>query len=332
MRRHSLSFIGVIFIVLAILPPSGGESGESSPIILIYSGEETDWGNRLAELIRADDRFDAEILLVDNRPTYETVVNFPRIQAVILCPLTKERATMADVSDLTAAYFLDGGAVVGMGSAPTSRYAPRVGPEVFSIVGNRSIPSKKIEGRRVFTYQKLDVISEINGATPQTLNMEGYLAFYSSNVMGEYVEIPANGTRHVLYEGDKNAPLMVAFQSDAGGSSVAFPGLTVQAVEGKDNYYGLLLERQEFRDLFLNGLKWAIDNSPRYERLRTIAGPAMEAEASRRADLAAEADKLQSRIENRRLMRLAVLWGVGLAFCAGVALKFVIVGGEGEEE
>jgi hypothetical protein len=106
---------------------------------------------------------------------------------------------------------------------------------------------------------------------------------------------------------------------------MAFPGLTVQTVEDKDNYYGHLLKRQEFRALFLNGLKWTIDNSPRFARLADSSGRALEDEANRRADLAEEAEKLERRIESRRLLRLMVLWAVGLVFCAGVALKFVVL-------
>jgi len=316
----------VFFLLFSSIIAPAMAQDTSSPIILIYCGETRDWGERLADLIEADDRFEADIMILEDRPTFETVVNFPRVQATIICPLEKERLALGDISDLTTAYFLDGGAVMGIGVACTTRYAPGLGPAVFSISGNRSLPSKNVEDRRVFYYTRKEVIEEINGAiSADPLLMEGYLAFYSANAQGEYVEIPANGTRTVLYEGDKNAPMMVAFKSDTGGASIAFPGLTVQSVEGKDNYYGHLLGRQEFRELFLNSLKWAIDNSPRFVRLVDSSGQALEDEANRRADLAEEADKLERRIESRRILRLAVLWAVGLLFCAGIALKFVVL-------
>ena len=316
----------VLITFLGSFIPMALSQDPTSPMILIYCGDTVGWGEGLADLIREDGRFDAEIFVLEDRSTFETVVNFPRVQATIICPLEKERIALGDISDLTVAYFLDGGAVMGIGVACTTRYAPDLGPDVFSILGNRSLPSKKSGDRRIFTYYRKDVIPEINGeVTTDPLVMEGYLAFYSANAQGQYLEIPCEGTRHVLYEGEKNAPLMVAFESDSGGASIAFPALTVQSVEGKDNYYGHLLERPEFKELFLNGLRWAIDNSPRFTRLVESAGQALEEEASRRADLAEEAEKLNRRIESRRLLRLAVLWVVGVAFCIGVVLKFVVL-------
>jgi hypothetical protein len=99
----------------------------------------------------------------------------------------------------------------------------------------------------------------------------------------------------------------------------------VQVVDGRDNYYGLLFERSEFSELFLNGLKWIMDSSPRYDRLKGIASQALEGEATRRADLAAEAERLANRIESRRLTRLAILWAIGLGFCAVVFFKMMLV-------
>lgn len=317
----------VILVVASCMAMAFCQEG-AKPIILVYPGDSIDWGERLSELITQDGRFDAEVQIVEERGVYETIVNFPRVEAVVICPLERERIAVGDISDLTAAYFLDGGAVVGIGVAVTSRYAATLGPSVFSLSGNRSISARKLEGRRVFEYRRKEVLEAINAQiSAEPFYMEGYLAFYSGSSKGDYIEIPANGTRWVLYEGEKNVPLVVAFKSDEGGASVAFPGLTVQVVEGKENYYGHLLEREEFKELFLNGLRWAIDNSPRYERLRDVSAQALEEESNRRADLADEADKLERRIEARRMMRLAILWAVGIAFCAGVALKLLIVRG-----
>ncbi len=322
-------FLGVVAVL--VLTPLGlcvaTPQGEPlTPVIIIYSGYTPDWGSRLAEIIASDPRFDAEVQVVGDRLTLETLVNFPRVQAVVLCPLTRPQAALEDISEMIIAYFRDGGAVIGMGTACTSQYCPRLGPEVFSISGNRSITAKLIGGRRVFTYYRTEVIPEINGDIPaESLLLEGYLAFYSSTADGVYVPIQANGTRHVLYEGEKHVPLVVAFEPERGGASVAFPGLSVQDTPGKENYYEYLLERQEFRQLFLNSLKWAIDRSPRFQNLKDTAPSRLEAESRRRADLAAEADRLQRKIERRRIVRLAVLWAIGLAFCAAVAIKLVIV-------
>lgn len=324
--KASVGLLATVALVAFSLSEVSSEVEVMTPVIIIYSGYTPDWGNRLADLIRNDARFDAEVQVVGDRLTLETLVNFPRVQAVVLCPLTRPQAALEDISNMMVAYIQDGGAVIGMGTACTSAYCPRVGPEVFSISGNRSISAQLAGGRRMFTYYRTEVIPEINGEIPsETLLMEGYLAFYSSTVDGVYVPIPANGTRHVLYEGERHVPLVIAFQLEKGGASVAFPGLSVQETPGKENYYGYLFDREEFRQLFLNSLKWAIDNSPRFQELKETAAATMEAESTRRADLADEADRLERKVEARRLIRLAILWAIGLAFCAGVALKLVIV-------
>jgi hypothetical protein len=316
----------ILLLTTAFAPCLTAQEGDDPPIILIYSGPTPDWGQRLAEIIENDGRFEADVQVVEDRTIFEAVVNFPRVAAVVLCPLEQERNALMDISDLTTAYFLDGGAVMGIGVSCTSRYAPGIGPSVFSISGNRSLTSKRIGERRVFTYEKRDVIQAINaGIEADTFQMEGYLAFYSAASDGSYVPIPANGTRHILYAGENDAPLVIAFESDSGGTSIAFPGLTVQVVDGRDNYYGLLFERSEFSELFLNGLKWIMDSSPRYDRLKGIASQALEGEATRRADLAAEAERLANRIESRRLTRLAILWAIGLGFCAVVFFKMMLV-------
>ncbi len=296
-----------------------------SPIILIYCGPTMEWGEALADIIRDTGQFEAEIQLVDDRQIYETVVNFPRVQAVIVCPITRLQATLEDISDMTIAYFEDGGAVIGLGDACTSRYAPQLGPSVFSIGGNRSLRSQTVDGRTVFEYVKKESLEEINGGLPSKLYMEGYLAFYSSDRSGNYVEIPAPGTRHVLYEGDKGAPLIVAHELADGGASVAFPGLTVQDNPDRNNYFGYLTEREEFRELFINSLSWTIDNSPRYSRLKEISEEALSDEVSRRADLAQEAEELQNRIEKRRLLRLGFLWAVGIAVSLVIVFKVVLI-------
>lgn len=324
--RASLGLVATIALLPFLLGTASPQGEPLTPVIIVYSAYTPDWGNRLAEMIAGDPRFDAEVQVVGDRLTLETLVNFPRVQAVVLCPLTRPQAALEDISSMIVAYFQEGGAVIGMGTVCTSTYCPRVGPEVLSISGNRSISAQLVGGRRVFTYYRTEVIPEINGGIPsETLLMEGYLAFYSSTVDGVYVPIPANGTRHVLYEGERNIPLVVAFEPNKGGASVAFPGLSVQETPGKENYYAYLFEREEFKQLFLNSLKWAIDNSPRFQDLKETAAARMEAESTRRADLSAEADKLQRKIESRRTVRLAILWAIGLAFCAGVALKLVIV-------
>ncbi len=324
--RASLTLLAAIGCLLFLLGKASPQGEPMTPVIIVYSPYTPDWGNRLADLIRGDPRFGADVQIVGDRLTLETLVNLPRVQAVVLCPLTRPQVALEDISNMMVAYFQEGGAVVGMGTVCTSSYCRRVGPEVFSISGNRSISAQIVGGRRVFTYCKADVIPEINGGMPnETLLMEGYLAFFSSNADGMYVPIPANGTRHVLYESETHVPLVVAFEPDKGGASVAFPGLSVQETPGKENYYGYLLEREEFRQLFLNSLKWAMDNGPRFQNLKETAAARMEAESTRRADLAAEADRLQKKVEGRRLMRLAIVWVIGLAFCAGVAVKLVIV-------
>ncbi len=310
----------------ALVPGTLSQETSDLPVILIYCGPTGGWGQMLAEVIESDGRFEVDAEVIEDRTTFEAVVNFPRVAAVVLCPLEQERTSLMDVSDLTTAYFLDGGAVMGIGVSCTTSYAPGLGPNIFSITGNRSLRSNTVGGRRVFTYEKREVIPEINGdIEAETFQMEGYLAFYSADSDGQYVPIPANGTRHVLYVGEDDAPLVVAFESDSGGSSIAFPGLTVQVVEGKDNYYGHLFERSEFLDLFLNGLKWIMDNSPRYDRLKDFAPEALKEEAGRRADLAVEAEKLASRVEARRLTRLAILWAIGLGFCAVVFFRMILV-------
>ncbi len=326
MRRQITIYLSsVILLIMLSAMPSAAQTHPLTPVIVIYSPFTPDWGFALAELVENDVRFDAEVLMVEDKLTFQTIVNFPRVQAVILCPLVRPQAALDDISDMTVAYYKDGGAVLGIGTACNSQYAPRIGPEVFSIGGNRSLTSKKVGDRRVFSYYKKDVIPGINDQSPDTLDMEGYLAFYTSNAAGEYVPIPTDSSRQVLYVGEKDVPLAIACTHPAGGRSVAFPGLTVQDTPGRDNYYGLLLEREEFKEIFLNSLYWALNNSPRFPRLRDTAGQALDDEASRRADLAAEADRLEKRVEFRRTLSLAFLWAVGLAFCAIVGFKLVIV-------
>jgi len=311
--------------VIALLALGVALGQGQSPLILIYSGFTPQWGEELADLIRSDDRFDADIQIVEEREVYETVVNFPRVQAAILCPITRVQASLEDISNMTVAFFMDGGAIIGMGDVCTTRYAPGMDETVFSITGNRSLRTLTIDDRKVFEYLKKEVIDEINGGLPSQLYLEGYLAFYSANPGGKYVAIPTDGTRHILYEGENNAPLVVAYESPSGGSSVAFPGLTVQENQDRGNYYGYVVERPEFRELFLNSLAWAIENSPRYQRLSGIADEALEEEVSRRAELAEEAENLRKRIERRRLMRLAVVWAVGIVVCLVIGLKLVVV-------
>ena len=331
MKLHVL----IAVVIVLTLGPVGvlSQTGELRPIILIYSPFTPDWGARLAQLVESDGRFDADVYVVDEKSFYEVVVNFPRVEAVVLCPLSRPQAALDDISNMTVAFFKDGGAVIGIGTSCTTRYAPKLGPEVFTMIGNRSIQAKKVGGRRVFVYHRREVLPEINGGIEEdTFELEGYLFFYPANKKGEPVEIPANGTRHVLYVAENGAPLVVAYKANGGGASVAFPGLTVQEGEGRDNYYGYLFEREQFTELFLNSLKWAIDNSPRFERLKDTAASRLEAEASRREELAREAERLQRRVKTRRYIRLAILWLVGIAFCSVVTYKVILVRENSEEK
>jgi hypothetical protein len=124
---------------------------------------------------------------------------------------------------------------------------------------------------------------------------------------------------------ETGSPLVLAYQNEKGGRSVALPGIWVIPSERLDVYYGKLVEEPNFVQLFTNSVLWAAKGSSRYEEVQQdLDQKIMDAE-TRQDRLKEEADEARREEKTRRQVILAVLWAAGLVGCAVIAKKMVLV-------
>ena len=303
----------------ALLLPLAAAQDAFKPTIVVYSGTDTTIAHALASLIEQDARFHGETLVVSSPSAVALATVLPTAQCIVIYSDHKDHLQGLD---LTLPPFLDeGGGLVGMRDACYEPSAGNLSRNVFPVYGNFSLVKTSIAQKRVRTYVGVGT-SEVTSGLPERFQLVSMGIFLCADENGTYVQVP--GSYQVLYEDEETgAPLVLAYESEGAGRSVAMPGVMVVKTPRVDVYYGTLLADGNFVKLFTNSVLWAAD-SPRFASLtQNLEGKLATIENEKQA-LKQEGQAARKKDRQKRLATVVVIWAMGLAACALITKKLIL--------
>ncbi len=310
--------LDAILVAAMILVPLA--SGSQKPVTIVYSGPDTRIAEALASIIRQDERFADEILLVSSPSAVTLATILPTTRCIVI--YSDHRNDLLGLGYSLKPFFDLGGGLVGMRDICYEPSAGNLSKEVFPVHGNSSVMQTSTSTKRVRTYVAAGE-SEITLGLPGRFGLPSMGTYLSADVNGTYVQIP--GDYQALYtDHETGSPLVLAFRSQAGGRSVALPGIWVVKTPRVDVYYGALMEDANFTRLLTNSVLWAAEGT-RFNRVMDEISSKLEGVEEEKIDLRNQAQAMKRRDRNRRLLNLALLWALGLAACAAIGRKLVLV-------
>jgi hypothetical protein len=296
-------------MVLSCAFPAAGESDQVNPMILIYCQDVQTYGEELASIIDADDRMDAEVLVVSDAELFKSMIYFPYVRVVVAL-FNQDRDD--GLSDHLETFFAEGGGIVGLGFAgwvTTTRNASR---DVFSLAANVYATGRYNRTLGTFMHHfHLDEVHEINQ------EVGDFTAFTQRVIMnvdqaGDLVPPWPAGKVRVLYrEESKNAPVLVVHE-DA-GVCITFGGFTGDPLEGVPTYFGHFTSQPEFRALFSNSVLYAWQNENRYETTSSAATSRFAAQNGEIDQVIQDAEDGERARKNANLLRQGLIVGIAAA-------------------
>ncbi len=321
--RWLLLLLAPIFLVPLVLgdtPPVPQEG----PIIVVYSGSMTEWGNALCEVINADPGIEASCLNVEDKDLLSLILFLPRTRCLVLAPMTS-----GDVNGLAPMindFFEQGGAVIGFSPCTDHRSEPEMASLIFPFYCNKSGNPERIGKSSVNTYLSRDLNQDINEGVPETFRLISSGFLYCSDRSGEYIEVlPEAGCREVFYEHNlTGAPLVIGYSKEGSGRSMGFSGCRINSIPRSNTYFGHLVDQKEFSTLFQNCITWAIKGSPRFAEQDNTWQDRLEEEKNRRSDAFLRGEEMEKRSKMTRNLALMVVWIVAVAVSTLVLFKLVL--------
>ncbi len=312
----------VAALLILVAPTAGiglaaGLSGQA-PCILVYAGANVGYAEMLASLIRSDYRIKAEVLVASDPEVVSLMAALPTTQSMIIHADNAAEIAALEVSLLN--YFRGGGGLIGMKDACYGSSAGRLATEVFPTHANVSV-AETSPSRWARTYARRDEM-EINSRLSERFQLFSMGTYFSGDRNGQYVEVP--GEYVVLYtDQETGSPMVLINGNQAGGRSVAFPGIWVSGVSRLDTYYGKLVANEDFAKMFTNSVLW-VQGATRFSDLMGTWNERLEEVEDHRLRLAEEALEGTRKESMRRTVILAGLWAAGLA-ASGIIVKKTIL-------
>lgn len=289
------------------------------PVIVVYSGTDTAIARALASLIEQDARFSGETLVVSSPSAVALATLLPTTQCIVV--YSDHRDHLVGFETTLLPFFSLGGGLVGIRDTCYEPSAGNLSKNVFPVYGNFSLVKTSMVQKRVRTYVGVGT-SEVTAGLPETFQLVSMGTFLCADKNGTYIPIP--GSYRVLYEDEETgSPLVLTYESEGAGRSVALPGMMVVKTPRVDVYYGTLLADENFVKLFTNSVFWAAA-SPRFASVtQDLEGKLATIQEERQA-VKEQAELAQKRDRQKRLATVVMIWALGLVACALITKKLIL--------
>ncbi len=314
--------MAALLIIVSMCPTWADE--EFRPVVIVYTGGETELAEMLADLIAADDRIDSEIKIVDTPAALAVATVLPTTECIVI--YSDHRDEMKELGPGLTNFIQDGGGLVGMTEACYEPSAGVLATDVFPVFANTSVIKRSPTEKRVRTYV-LNEATEIASGLPESFELLSMGLYFRGDEDGNYLD--PGGDYTVVYKDlEIGSPLVLAYENQSGGRSVALPGIMVVRQSRVDVYYGNLIADENFVKLFTSCVYWAAKGSQRYPRVSEGLEQKIE-DAEERYEKAGEAAReARRKKETQRLLVIGAIWGVGLVACGVILKKVVLVRAE----
>ncbi len=289
------------------------------PLIVVYSGTDTAIAQALASLIEQDPRFDGETLVVSSPSAVDLATLLPTTQCIVIYSDHKDH--LLGLETTIPPFFNLGGGLVGIRDACYQPSAGNLSRDVFPVYGNFSIVKTSTAQKRVRTYVQVGT-SDLTAGLPERFQLVSMGTFLHADKNGTYIPIPASA--RIMYEDEETgSPLVVSYESEGGGRSVALPGVMVVKTARVDVYYGTLLADENFVKLFTNSVFWAAA-SPRFARVTQDLAGKLATIQEESQSIKERAELAMKRQRQKRIVTVGLVWILGLSACALITKKLVL--------
>jgi len=305
----------VLMVNTAVLAESSVE-----PSIIVYSGTDSGFAEMLAQLILDDPRIDSQVRVVTSPDIIALASSLPQTECIII--YTANKVEIEGLESNLISYFEQGGGLVGMREICSTEAAGRLAMDVFPTYANGSATQLNPRETRIRVHVA-DDDTDINEGLPGNFPLLSMGTYFSADSENNY--LPVSGDYMVPFRDEETgSPLVLAYENEQGGRSVAFPGVWVIPSERLDVYYGKLVAEPNFVKLFTNSVLWAAKGSTRFNEVQKDLDVKIEDAKGKQDRLRQEAEDARKREENQRLMMLIGIWVAGILVCAVVVKKLVL--------
>ncbi len=311
------SWVVLWAMVLAISPSLSLD--EVQPLVLVFTPEQTGYGNQLATLIREYGTIDSQILVIDSEDLFETMIHFPYVR-VIVVSLAEDG--MRDSMESLNWFFNEGGGVVGLGFAGSSTASGPASQNAFPLFANDYRSGKYDPQKKRFsqTFVKDEVHEISDGLTDFTIAAQRLVVSWNKSTGKHVPKGPEVGDWTVLYRDSVcRAPAIVAYEGN--GTSVTFATFGGEDFERGSGYYGLFSATEEFRTLFARAVDWVWRRERKYQSSIVEAERLFEARREKEKDVRERASEESRESEKARLIQVALT--VALAAVSCIAIYWV---------
>ena len=309
----------LVAVLLLIAIPVLGSSGVE-PTILVYSGIDPGFAEMLGSLIEQDDRIDSKVEVTASPDILALATAVPQTECIIV--YASNVAEMEGLESALVTFFEQGGALIGLKEICYQPSAGDLATKVFPAYANASVQQFSSREKRVRNYTT-DEVSEINSDLPDKFSLISMGIYFSADSADNYLKVPGNCS--VLYgDMETGAPLVITYENEKGGRSVAFPGIWIISNPRVDIYYGHLVEDENFQNLFTNSVLWATKGSTRFSDTNKDLDAKLEEASNKQQRLKEEAELARKKETTSRTILLIGIWTAGLLACAFIVKKFVL--------
>ena len=310
------SSLAVVLLVLVAFIPARG--AEFSPLVLIYGGQMPELAEGVRDILSESSTGGEEFIALTDPYQTVSMLGLPNVRCLILTPVSSN--DLVFFIDPVVAYFKNGGSVIGFHGSCWQSALGDLARDVFPVYGNSTGVGTRKGDLSVNEYVRNASIGGIGNSLPDSFDLVGQFFATSKDKAKVLVEpVPHTGTKTILYrDRTSEAPLIVAYEGEGGGRSVAFAGLFVRNNPTTGNHYEKLLYQPEFSTLLLDCYSWVAEGNSRFNAYSETYDTILEEDLRVREDLIARAEERDNSRKSRRNLMLLAFWALGLAAIAGL--------------
>jgi len=314
--------LGLVLAVSIILMAMADAEIGIRPTIVLYTGTDSGFAKMLASLVEQADGIDSEVMVVTKPDVLALATALPQTECIII--YCSNAAEIGDLAEPLTAFFENGGGLVGLRDVCYEPSAGQIATRVFPAYAKKSAQQYPAGQKRARNYTEAQT-TEISSGLPKRFQLVSMGIYFSGDQAGNYVEVAGAGYSVAYTDEATGAPIVLTYESEAGGRSVALPGIWVVSNSRVDAYYGNLVLDQNFVRLFTNAVRWAAKGSVHFSQASKGFEAKMEEAQDKQGRLREEADKARKRQTINRVLVLSGMWAAGLLACTVVIKKVILV-------
>jgi len=318
----------VALVVVLLIPATVADQEKS--LVILYTPDMTDFAGGIADLLSEDFGDSCNFMVTDDPSVVSFMLSLPNIGCVILPVLRGKQ--VETLIDPLCAYFEAGGAAIGFQGCCGQSQAEDLARDVFPAFGNSTGSPTMKSGVPVNEYVRDEEIPTF-ADLPAEFDLLGQFFTYSATLSRELLEPDVPGDRIVLYrDRGSGAPLVIAYENEAGSRSISFTGCFVRTREDAANYYGNLLDDENFGTMISDSLEWTLSGKTRFSEYGNIYPEMIEGQVEADDSLRQRAEERMEQRERNRLLALAAAWIVGILFSFALIYRAFLGRAEGPGE